>query len=85
MTGLLGMLEFLQMCVCLGMLFADRKDLHEGFDGAKKWAIEEEKKLKGKVRHHRRRRRAGEHPEGRSQHGQSLDDMPPPSMPPALP
>jgi len=83
MTGVLGMLEFLQMCVCLGMLFADRKDLHEGFDGAKKWAIEEEKKLKGKVRHRRQHRQGGGN--HNQQHGQPHDDIPPPSMPPAMP
>jgi hypothetical protein len=72
------------------MLFADRKDLHEGFDGAKKWAIEEEKKLKGKVRHRRQHPvRAGQHRQGggnhNQQHGQPHDDIPPPSMPPAMP
>jgi hypothetical protein len=84
MTGLLGMLEFLQLCVCLGMLTADQKDLHEGFDGAKKWAIEEERKIKSKVRHPRRHHHEQDSRRTPGRHDQSQNDVdvPPPSMPP---
>ncbi len=86
MTGLLGMLEFLQLCVCLGMLTADQKDLHEGFDGAKKWAIEEERKIASKVRHPRRHHEQGSRrTAGRHDQSQNDVDVPPPSMPPEMP
>merc|ERR1719502_1617039 len=85
MTGLLGMLEFLQLCVCLGMLFTDQKNLHAGYDNAKAWAKQEEHKIANKVRHPRR------HPRGRQGHARQehplADDgaYQPPAISPALP
>merc|ERR1711988_1327884 len=88
MTGLLGMLEFLQLCVCLGMLFTNQKKLHAGFDGAKAWAIEEEKKVKQRVRHPRRHNRRNQRGSSRRQDRGPLgddDNYQPPTMSPEMP
>ena len=50
MAGVLGMLEFLQFCACLGMLFTDQANLESGYNKANEWAKQEQGKLAGKMR-----------------------------------
>lgn len=57
MTGLLGMLEFLQFCVCCGMLFTDPANVQSGYNKANDWAKQEQGKLAGRLRDPRRKER----------------------------